>query len=161
MAWENCIESLGNYYQLAEGKTVKDFTEVNWKTNPNARAELNDDKPFALGNPYYLVCPQRHCLDNVDITPNTHKKCSCTDVNGNPLPPELHCQPVGVLHPYRVLSALIPEILILTSRILGILKVEEIVLGKVTARLGMKLLVPVAVPALPTERGLLFQKALK
>ncbi|WP_127529434.1 Hint domain-containing protein [Paenibacillus kobensis] len=84
-----CIDSL----KLNLG-AAQNLTDVDWsKVDPTA---INNNT-FSLGNPFYLVCPGQHCQDNVNFSPQAHRICQCTDINGNSIP---GCSPHDYLYPF-------------------------------------------------------------
>ena len=90
MSWDNCVASIRQTFD----KNAKEVLQVNWASIPQ---EDLDGNTFRTGNPYYLICPGRHCLDNVNITPVAHRICKCEDINGHVIP---DCTPKDYLYPY-------------------------------------------------------------
>ncbi|MWC30645.1 Hint domain-containing protein [Paenibacillus sp. MMS18-CY102] len=85
----DCLDSL----KLNLG-AAQNLTDVNWSTvNPQ---DINNNN-FQFGKPFYLVCPGQHCQDNVNFSPQAHRLCQCTDINGNPVP---GCSPHDYLYPF-------------------------------------------------------------
>ncbi|MVO98269.1 Hint domain-containing protein [Paenibacillus lutrae] len=73
---------------------AQNLTDVDWsKVNPQ---DINNNN-FQFGKPFYLVCPGEHCQDNVNFTPQAHRLCQCTDINGKPVP---GCSPHDYLYPF-------------------------------------------------------------
>lgn len=92
MAWEDCVASIKRNYA---GKPVQEIATVNWST-VSQDAIYNDT--FKNGDPFFLICPDRHCVDYVNTTPADHALCQCKDVNGNPIP---DCTPPSSLYPEK------------------------------------------------------------
>ncbi|WP_341277703.1 Hint domain-containing protein [Paenibacillus sp. FSL H8-0537] len=85
----DCLDSL----EINLGK-AQNLTDVNWsQVNPQ---DINNNN-FQFGKPFYLVCPGQHCQDNVNFSPQAHRLCQCTDINGNPVP---GCSPHDYLYPF-------------------------------------------------------------
>lgn len=95
MAWEQCVSSI---HQNLD-PNGKEINQVIW-TGSGAMVTQNqlDDDTFAKGKPFTLICPDRHCADYADFSPQAHVLCSCKDINGNPIP---DCVPKNYLYPYR------------------------------------------------------------
>ncbi|WP_243711604.1 Hint domain-containing protein [Paenibacillus sp. BK033] len=85
----DCLDSLK--INLGEAKNL---TDVNW-SQVNIQ-DINNNN-FQFGKPFYLVCPGEHCQDNVNFTPQAHRLCQCTDINGHSIP---GCSPHDYLYPY-------------------------------------------------------------
>ncbi|HYF32995.1 MAG TPA: Ig-like domain-containing protein [Chitinophagaceae bacterium] len=94
MAWEECVTSIRQNLD----PNAKEIGQVIW-TGPNAQVtqeQLSGDT-FAASKPFALICPDRHCTDNADFSPQAHALCNCKDVNGNPIP---GCIPKNALYPF-------------------------------------------------------------
>ncbi|UZT98059.1 Hint domain-containing protein [Chryseobacterium fluminis] len=94
MAWEECVTSI----RANLDPNAKEVNQVTW-TGPNAQVtedNLETDS-FSASKPFALICPDRHCQDYGDFSPQAHALCNCKDVNGNPIP---DCVPKNVLYPY-------------------------------------------------------------
>jgi hypothetical protein len=91
MGWENCVENIKSIYGNA-----KEYKDVNWGKDVTQENLDNDD--FATGKPFFLICRERHCVDNVSISIAEHAYCQCKDVNGNPIP---DCTPKNLLEPIK------------------------------------------------------------
>jgi hypothetical protein len=90
MAWQECVDYVKTIYN-----PLKEAMNVDWSTvNKN---DLDNDN-FKKGTPFYLVCPDRHCTDNIDISPAAHQYCQCKDINGNQIP---NCTPKQALEPIQ------------------------------------------------------------
>ena len=90
MAWEDCVKNIKSTLD----PKAKEIFDVNWASvDPDA---LNEDT-FASGEPFSLICPNRHCTDNADFSPQAHRICRCEDINGNKISP---CEPKDYLYPY-------------------------------------------------------------
>lgn len=92
MAWEDCVANTRRY--LAP-KPVKEIGEVDWK---NVSQDALDGNTFRDGDPFFLMCPDRHCVDNVSITPIEHATCRCQDASGKAIP---GCTPPSYLYPLK------------------------------------------------------------
>jgi len=75
MAWENCVDNIINVIRKTEPQAkIKEVKDVTWN-DPSLQESLDYDS-FASGNPFYLICPDRHCTDNVQMTRAYHVFCS-------------------------------------------------------------------------------------
>ncbi|PWW01256.1 Hint domain-containing protein [Paenibacillus cellulosilyticus] len=92
MAWEDCVANIKRNYA---GKRVEEISTVNW-SGVSQDAIYNDT--FRNGDPFFLICPDRHCVDFVNTTPADHALCQCKDINGNPIP---DCTPPSALYPEK------------------------------------------------------------
>ncbi len=92
MAWENCVTTIKDYYNP---KPVKELSEVDWST---ISEEALNQNTFKDGDPYFLICAGRHCIDYVNTTPADHALCQCKDVNGDPIK---GCTPPSYLYPEK------------------------------------------------------------
>jgi|GEM_PF-1200491 len=94
MAWEECVTSIRNNLD----PNAKEINQVTW-TGPNAQVtqEQLDSDSFSASKPFALVCPDRHCVDNADFSPQAHALCNCKDVNGDPIK---DCVPKNALYPF-------------------------------------------------------------
>src|SRR5579862_21561 len=88
--WEECLDAV----QRIAGPSVKvqEITNVDW--SKISQADL--DNQFQGDHPFPLICPDRHCTDNVNISPASHHFCNCQDINGNTIP---GCTPKAALTP--------------------------------------------------------------
>jgi hypothetical protein len=89
--WPECVTTV----KAIEGQNATDVASVNWSTI--SQDDLNNG--FKSDKPFPLICPGRHCIENVNQSPAGHSFCNCLDVNGNRLPPNL-CTPKIGLDPY-------------------------------------------------------------
>lgn len=94
MAWEECVTSI----RANLDPNAKEVNQVTW-TGPKAQVtqENLDTDSFSQSKPFALICPDRHCQDYGDFSPQAHSLCNCKDVNGNPIK---DCIPKNVLYPY-------------------------------------------------------------
>jgi hypothetical protein len=68
MANEACVTNIKTICSPA-----KEISEVNWITEVTIQNLKDDD--FDIGQPFNLICPDRHCTDNVEITQGYHAFC--------------------------------------------------------------------------------------
>lgn len=91
MAWEECVAEI----KKDLGQSSKEITDpsINWAS----LQEALDGDTFHIGNPFFIICPNRHCTDYENISLPAHRLCSCKDLNNNPIP---DCTPASYLYPY-------------------------------------------------------------
>ncbi len=93
MAWEECVKSIKDSF-AKESKVVKEIPDVNWA---GESSDNLDNDTYALGNPFYLICPDRHCT-STNLDPIIQRLCHCVDISGKPIP---DCNPKYYLYPYK------------------------------------------------------------
>lgn len=91
MAWEECVTSI---HQNLD-PNAQEVLQVNWASIPVK--DLQEDN-FAIGDPFSLICPDRHCVDYADFSPQAHSVCNCKDINGKDIP---GCTPKNPLYPFK------------------------------------------------------------
>jgi len=92
MAWEDCVANIQRSFKPAP---AQDAGSVSWSTVPQ---DVLDNDTFKDGKPFILICPDRHCVDNVNQSPADHQLCHCLDINNQPIP---GCTPAGALYPEK------------------------------------------------------------
>ena len=68
MANEACVTNIKTICSPA-----KEISEVDWTKDVTVKNLKDDD--FDIGQPFNLICPDRHCTDNVEITQGYHAFC--------------------------------------------------------------------------------------
>lgn len=90
MAWENCVDNI----RATLDKNAKEVNQVVWSTI--TKDQLENDT-FRRGEPYTLICPDRHCNDYADFSVQAHRICNCQQIDGSTIP---NCTPKDNLYPY-------------------------------------------------------------
>ena len=93
MAWEDCVANIQRSYAP---KQARDASLVNWQRD--VTQDTLDNDTFKDGNPFILICPDRHCTDNVSTSPADHALCHCRDINNQPIP---GCSVPSALYPEK------------------------------------------------------------
>jgi hypothetical protein len=83
MAWEDCVANIKRSYAPRD---VKEIQNVDWSNRSVVSQDDLDADNFYMGNPFFLICPDRHCVDYVSTTPADHALCQCKDMSGQPIP---------------------------------------------------------------------------
>lgn len=92
MAWQECVDYIAATYKKYGAKEIE---TLDWSTV--TQAELDNDA-FSNQDHYVLICPGRHCIDNVNTSIADHALCQCKDEQGGDIP---GCKAPSALYPEK------------------------------------------------------------